>query len=383
MKEDRSRALGEVAHDLLSRLVRERMAIVPGGHVVEGTLDRILLRLPLRLAGDAAGFAEDLVSSIDALLEDEIHHAAAFRPGRAYCVRCAGALCEHSEPPSARHVFVEYAPTGIPRWEDLSQVCLDRRHPEVDRLFEDPPAFVTVLDDGTSLSARLVDAFRGTARHRLLGQIAAGYYRVRTREGEGRGVLAVTFQVSATRAGRRAGISAGLNVLGRAPFGGPLDRLWERQDEIPWRLPVRWAQSALTSLSRARLDEEDLVRRVDGVLRGLARRLTRDARSRGRRTRHAERRHLSGDRPTRKAVEDARRTSPRGVLLDERHDTLVVPGENGRTHFYTRDGRLVSSVRYSKGAIERKLQSGIWREAPRGEAEGLLRRLSDEAPAES
>ena len=53
-------------------------------------------------------------------------HAAVFRPGHAYCHRCKGAMCEHSEPPSSRHVFVGYAPTGAPRWTDFAQWCLDR-----------------------------------------------------------------------------------------------------------------------------------------------------------------------------------------------------------------------------------------------------------------
>ena len=37
----------------------------------------------------------------------------------------------------------------------------------------------------------------------------------------------------------------GLNLIGLTPAGENLDLLWERQDELPWRRAVRWAQSAL------------------------------------------------------------------------------------------------------------------------------------------
>ena len=108
----------------------------------------------------------------------------------------------------------------------------------------------------------------------------------------------------------------------------------------------------------------ELERRVDGILNGLARRLARKQRSRTRRTQHAEERHLSGERPTRKALDDARAAGNGSMLVDERSRTLVVLGERGRTHFFTVDGQLVSSVRYSKEAIERKLKLGLWRKAP-------------------
>src|SRR6185503_17313323 len=103
-----------------------------------------------------------------------------FRPGPAYCHRCRSAECDHSRPPSARHVFVGYRPTGAPRWEDFAQHCLDLRHPEVDRLFDDPPAFVTLVHDAGALRAGIVDAFAGES-YELLGQLTAGFFPVRTR----------------------------------------------------------------------------------------------------------------------------------------------------------------------------------------------------------
>jgi hypothetical protein len=384
--EDRSSALGEIAWDVLGRLVRERLSRKVGAHLVEGALDKIVLRLPLVLRGEGAGaeaFSRGLIEEIDALLDEAIQHAASFRPGQAFCHRCGHGPCEHAVAPSNRHVFAGYTPTGAPRWEDFAQLCLDRRHPEVDRLYADPPAFVSVVSTGAELNATLLDAFRGRTGYELRGQVAAGFFPVRTREGEGRGILAVTFQVGLSR-GTHGGARWGLNILGRTPQGEPLDLLWERHDQIPWQSAVRWAQAALSTLERRRrAAPEEIERRLDGILRGFERRLVHERRAAGRRTRHAEEHHTRGSRPTRKAVDDALAARPDEVLVDERHGTLVVAGDRGRMHFYTPDGKLVSSVRYSRDAIERKRKLGIWREASPAESAALIERLSGSAGPEA
>jgi hypothetical protein len=366
--DDRSRLLGEKAFEALTRLVRERLSRKAGAHLVQGSLDRIVLRVGLVLKGPAAGapaFTDALVTDVDRLIEEAIQHAAAFRPGHAYCYRCGGAPCEHAVAPSHRHVFAGYAPTGVPRWEDFAQLCLDRKHPDVDRLFEDRPALVTFVSEGAELNAHLLDAFRGNASFRLRAQVAAGFFPVRTRDGEGRGVVAVTFQAGASE-GRRGRTRHGLNVLGRTPQGGPLDLLWERHDVIPWQAAVSWAQSALKTA--------DGDARVGAIMRGLARRLLHERRARAGRTGHADLRHRDGARPTRAALADLARARPEDVLVDERHGTLVVPGERGRMHFYTGDGKLVTSVRYTPDAISKKLGLGLWRPSRREESEPLLKR---------
>jgi hypothetical protein len=384
---DRVETLGEVAWDVLRRMIREQLDRKPGGHLIDGDIKRLDLHLSLALDGtqeDPQRFAAELVRSIDALLDDAVEHAAAFRPGHAWCHRCERADCEHSRPPGCRHVFIGYAPTGMPRWEDFAQHALDRSHPEVDRLYDDPPAFVTLVQDQGELHGGMLSAFRDES-YELLGQVIAGFYRVPARVEEGRGVLALTLQVAASRPSRgRQRI--GLNVIGRTPAGENLDLLWERQDELPWRRAVRWAQSALGTLDRSRpgprrrgrvVRGEELQQRVDGIIRGLARRLERDRRSRGRRTRHAEQRHNSGERPTRKAIDDAREASAESMMVDETRRTIVVLGQRGRTHFFTPDGRLVSSVRYGRDAIARKIKQDRWRPATGDEIEALRRILVD------
>jgi len=388
---DGAETLGEVAWDVLQRMVRDRLARKSGGHLIEADLDRLDLHLPLVLDGaedEPRRFAAELVESIDRVLDDAVQHAAAFRPGHAWCHRCERADCEHSRPPGCRHVFVGYAPTGMPRWEDFAQFALELKHPEVDRLYAQPPAFLTLVQGKDELHGGILQAFRDDS-YELLGQVIAGFYSVPARLEEGRGVLAVTVQAAASRPsrGRRR---VGLNLIGLTPAGESLDLLWERQDELPWRRAVRWAQSALATLDRSRRGRgrngrasgaDELQQRVDGILSGLARRLERDRRARGRRTRHAERRHTSGDRPTRKAVDDAREANAESVMVDEARGTLVVLGERGRTHFFSPDGRLVSSVRYGREAIARKIKQDRWRPATEEEAEALRAHLADPSPA--
>ena len=171
----------------------------------------------------------------------------------------------------------------------------------------------------------------------------------------------------------------GLNLIGLTPSGESLDTLWDRHEDLPWHRSVRWAQAALQTLesrsSPGAGERERLDQRVGGILNGLARRLVRDRRARGRRTRHAEERHVSGKRPTGKAVEDVRAAADDAFMLDERSDTLVVLGQRGRTHFFSPEGQLVSSVRYSKEAIARKIKVKRWRSATTAESTALRDRL--------
>lgn len=373
---DRVETLGEVAWDVLRRIVRELLARKPGGHLLESDLGRLDLNLPLTIDdSDRAPerFAEELVRTVDGMLDDAVQRAAVFRPGHAYCHRCDSAACEHSTPPSCRHVFTRYSPTGTPRWEDFAQWCLNRQHPEVDRLYEHPPVFLTVVQEKPELHGGMLQAF-DNGSYELLGQVAAGFFGVPARAEEGRGVLALTVQAAASRHGR-ATRRFGLNILGRTPAGEELKMLWERQDDLPWRRAVRWAQSALQTLDRS--SPQSSQERVGGIMRGLARRLERDQRARGRRTRHAERRHLSGERPTRKAVEDAREAPDDAFMVDEHSRAVVVLGGRGRTHFFTVEGQLVSSVRYGKEAVARKIKLRKWREATPEERETLRSNLAD------
>lgn len=392
---DRTREFGEAAWAALHALVRSILARKPGAHLIEGRLTEIDLTLALSRDGrpaDAASFAASLEAAIESRIDAAIEEEAAFLPGHAFCHRCDAAACAHSRPPTNRHVFLGYGATGAPLWMEFAQYGLDARLPEFDRLYGDPPALITALRERDDLHAEVVVPFRASGRE-LLGELVAGFFTLPSRPGEGRVVLALTFQaVARTDPGGSRRI--GLNVLGTAPDGGDLGLVWERQADLPWRRAVRWAQAALQSIGRERAlrrppaggplpADAALVRRVNGVLQGLARRLAQDRRGHDRRTAHADERHAGGERPTRKALDDIKEARPEAFLRDERKGTVVVLGARGRTHFFTEEGRLVSSVRYSREAIERKRRQGFWRALPPADAQRARETLLRGAEAAS
>lgn len=371
----------------LQRLVREILARTPGGTEIRPRVETLSIALPLGAEGAPQGpvsLASNLISQVQTLVDAAVVRDLTIRPGRAHCHRCGVSECDHSRPPSCRHIFIGYGPTGVPRWGDFAQVCLDRRHPQVDELFIEPPALLTLLRSGEELQRELLGAFRRSGVV-LLGQLGAGFFPVRSRAEEGRGVVALTIQVSAV-VGPEGGPRLELNVLGLAPSGEALHTLWERERELAWRRPLRWARTVLAAIEtqarqrrsmRGGRPDPVLERAIDGLLSGLARRLERERRARVRRTEHAEERHDAGTRPTRQALEDARLAEAQSLLFDERRATWVVLGERGRTHFFSAEGRLVSSVRYSREAIVRKLGTQVWRRATPKEIEALRDQLSE------
>lgn len=284
----------------------------------------------------------------------------------------------------------------MPLWVDFGQWILERRHPDLDRLYTKPPGLIAELVKRRELEAELLDAFNDPGgKHRIHGQVTAGWLRAPRADGTS-AQIAVTFQIlsSARRGGRRLA----LNLIAAGPDGEPLEHLAERlakggAGRVPWTPVVAWATSALRSIEadarqasgkkgKQSKDGKDgkqgkdakgarFEQRVAGVLDGIARRLSHDHRARGRRTDHAEARHDQGDRPTRMALADLARADDARVLRDVRRKTWIVLGERGRAHVFNPAGRLVTSIRYSPESIERKRRAGIWRPAQEGDAAEL------------
>jgi hypothetical protein len=173
-------------------------------------------------------------------------------------------------------------------------------------------------------------------------------------------------------------------VLGHGPGGESLEHLHDRLDEIPWTPAVRWGQAILNRIeaSEARRPSAEalMARRIEGLLGGLARRMTRVRRARDRRTIHAQERHAEGDRPTRMAILDLSRAEDRDVLFDERRQTMIVLGERGRAHMFNKDGKLVTSVRYPPQTIARRRETGVWRPATPEEAAALRSKTVPQSP---
>lgn len=398
---------------LLAEAAQERLRHHPQGHLVAGVREALDLALPLPLSAEAAELGAAAAEVEEALtrgVEGLVHHRAAFRPGCVYCLRCGSAECEHAPVPSPRATFAGYGPSGIPRFVDFPQWLVERRDPRAEALYRQG-AFgrtVAVMVPGSELTSEVLSIYEDRAAdYRLHGQVTAGWYRATDERGH-TVPLAVTFQVVSSRPpGNRRRL--GLNVLVRGPGGESAEHLYDRMGEIPWSAEARWAQSVLSSIERglqratrkrrqgakrarkeskgeadaapkaagddlARQAEKELAHveaRIDGLLKGLARRLEKGERARDRRTRHAEERHGQGDRPTRMALADLAQAKDEDVFLDTRHRTFVVLGERGRAHVFNRQGKLVTSVRYSSDSIEKRQGQGRWRPLPKDEVAAL------------
>lgn len=370
---------------LLTDEVRERIDRHPMGHLLAGRGDPLDLHLTVPTAlreGKLELAAREAEEAVQAAVVALLEHSSVFQPGRVFCLRCQSSGCEHAAPTDARHVFIGYASSGVPRFRDFGQWLLERRDPRVDLLYREPPQLVTAVSLEEDLSGDLLPVYRNGKNgreggYRIHGQVAVGWYRSPDPNGPvgHRRPLAVSFQVISSRPeGQRRRF--GLNVIGSGPGGEPLEHLWDRLGQIPWNDPVRWTQTVLTGIEHQvakapRTPARVVDQRIDGLVNALARRLEKGARGKERRTQHAERRHQEGDRPTRMALADLARATPESLFYDTRRETLIVLGDRGRTHVFNQDGKLVTSVRYEQAAIEKRRHNGTWRPAGVSEVAAL------------
>ena len=379
--------LGRTAEDALARALvqlteeaRRELARHPQGHWIQGPESSIDLNLTLPLDPAHDGLAsqeqvQELRRQLRSELDALVAHRSALRPGRVPNLRTGEADGEDTAPYDSRFVFGGYSPSGRPRFLEFGQWLLQLDHERVDELYRKPPPLIAVGTPGADLYRELIDAFddRGPADYRIEGQVTAGWYQAPRQQGPP-APLAVTFLVVSTL---RPGVRRrryGLNLLGAGPDGEPLEEVTARLDGAPWQSAVAWAQQALTSIESAQGRKggaKGLSRRIDGVLGGLARRLEQQRRSRDRRTDHAESRHRGGERPTSMALQDLAQANDQDFLVDRRHETVIVLGERGRAHVWSRRGKLVTSIRYSPDSIERKRKLEIWRPATAQEANEL------------
>lgn len=367
------------ALELLRSEVQAQVAAHPWGHLLAGRGGDVDIRLRVPVApreGEMERAREALEADLSDGIRSLVAHRATFRPGRIFCLRCGSATCQHSAPGSSREIFAGYGPSGLPRFAEMGQWLLERGDPRVDLLYQDRPRFLAHVASGADLTASLLPAYRDEeGGYRLHGQVAAAWYRGSDADGHP-ALVALSFQIVSTKSAN-ARRRYGLNLVGAGPGGESLELFCNRLDAIPWAVPVRWAQSVLGQIERSRRSGEAArERRIEGLLRGLAGRLEKDRRAAGRRTRHAEKRHARGDRPTRMALADLARADADSVLYDTRRETLVVLGERGRAHVFNPAGKLVTSIRYSPESIARRRKDGQWRTARDEEVQGLKERIA-------
>jgi len=307
---------------------------------------------------------------LEAQVRDQVREMAsraeALRYGRVYCHRCQSSGCGHGHPPSPRAVFGGFSSTGQPEWVELPQLLLDLGHGRVEELYERPPALLAARLTGDELKARQLNEFgRQSKAYDVLAQVVAGYVRLPAPEhGEAERVALTVQAVEARRLDGRPWLA--LNVIGGRAADGPLTDLLDGQY---FRLHemLRKARAELRAAAVARRRGRGRVglgpeigAKAEQVLLELARSIERHGRQTGRRTRHAEARGRSAQRPTSKALEDAHAAPEHRVLWDARDETVVVLGQRNRVHVFTLRAKAVTSLTLEPADVDRRRRTGRW-----------------------
>ncbi len=368
-----------LALKLLAKELQCRLQRHPEAHLLKSRGDSIELRIRVPIARQRKWLVQQRAAISESLgkgIRQALLRHAICRPGHILCLRCSSTECAHAAPKRSTEVFAGYGPSGTPRFSDLGQFLLDCRDPRVDLLYRTPPALLAHTTAGEDLSRHLLPAFRDRdSGYHIHGQVTAGWYDFPSEFGY-REPLALTFQVFSTQS-PQVGRRLGLNLIGTGPDDQPLENLYDLTGEIPWFEALRWAQRTLTQIEKAlsrrsdKLPDERVEKRLKGLLSGLANRLERERRSRDRKTDHGHKRHRQKTRPTWKALADLSNAKPDQVLVDTRRDTYVVLGSHGRAHIFNRSARLVTSIRYSPDAIDKRRRRGVWKPAVESEIEAL------------
>ena len=370
----------------LGRVLAEQHGVAHGEPL---PIDHLMLpvRVPLGGQGDDIdpADAQALVRELGGRVGEGLKALVAFQPGRVYCFQCESADCVHARPPDRTATFSGYTPTGKPEWQTLTNLCIARHDPRVDRLFGEHPEIIALVQTANDLKGGLLPGFgHGSLAFNVLGQVVAGLIPEDLYESDEQADhrVTITFQVVETRTGH-ATRRLRLNVLGITP-GDIATAAADGEDRGPaesLRRTVRSMRHRLDSLGRRAFSAErrgetpHLEADVEPLLFRLRGDIERIFRPLQRRTRHAQDRHLDGARPTSRAMSDALAAPDERVLEDAERKTIVVLGPKGRAHIFSPAGKHVTSMQLRPGELDRKSGRARWRAMPREDVTAFRARL--------
>lgn len=369
---------------LLARILYDEATTGRAARPLDAPFDLRILLHPDGPASSTVPAIEDAVKLLGALrrrISELAIHGQVYRSGRVFCYWCESSGCAHAAPPGESAVFGGYMPTGRPAWRDFASAVLARRDPRIEGLYRKPPETIAFVEREEELAAAQLPTFgKGSPAYHVIGQISLGYLR---EPDSGGAPLAMTLQVVRSMASA-AEIRLDLNVLGVLSDGRDAESLFAEGFEPDLDAAVRWARGALGDVER-RLNAlrrsgdadraEALAPAVRPIFDQLEKRLEKIFRQRVRRTAHARERAEGGERPTRNALEDARRAGDHEILYDASEETIVVLGARGRVHVFSPGGRLVTSIVLTRNEVDRRLLRKRWRPARREEADAFRRAL--------
>ncbi|NCC49675.1 MAG: hypothetical protein EOM20_00530 [Spartobacteria bacterium] len=307
---------------------------------------------------------------IGAALEDAEAECNLYTPGHVYDFYTEQAGSAASVPPSALSVFKGFNSMGVPQWQDLSQMFLDAGDERISDLYAKPPRVLAALQYGKELTTEQLSTFgKSSKTYAVLAQVVAGYFMLPAdaQHPQQERRLALTFQVVESRDPARH-VKLHLNVLSYLP--------WERLQELfadGWEPGIGRAcqlvRHELMNLEKKvnhlrhegrLIDASRALKRIPAVMRQLVVSLERTDRQARRRTQHSEERRK--ERPTHKALEDARCATPQQLFFDIKSDAWIACGDHGRAHVFSLDGKHVTSFILKPDSIAFRVRTNRWRD---------------------
>lgn len=315
------------------------------------------LRIRLRPRdGWAAGFEPGLETQVVPQLEQAEATVAAFLPGAVFSFRDDSAQAPECRPARPDHVFAGFDSVGRPTWTSFAQALMDAGDDRIDRLYARPLVPLARVRLGKELKADQLASFgRSSRAYNVLGQVAAGLFQPRAGP-----PFAITVQVVEAWSPRPDAPRLRVNLL--CGWEGFVE--WRGcEDGAAVGRAVRSLEGRVEALDRTLReggpDRWDRLRKVPGLMRDLAQSLERGGRQVSRRTGHARRRRDAG-RPVAQALADVRGAPDDAFHEDRKAGTWVVTGPAGRTHVFSGEGRLVTSLRLTPAATEARRRRDRW-----------------------
>jgi hypothetical protein len=255
---------------------------------------------------------------------------------------------------------------------------------------------VAAYMDPEVLKQRQLNVFgRQSKTYDILGQVVFGFMKVHGPSKRPNEPERVAFTLQAVESRRLDGTPRlELNVLANLSDGSPALHAFKGAYQVRVSDVIGSARHRISSLrppskpstrKRGGASVPDTPTLVANTLQGLARKLEKVGRQRGRRTAHAEG-HRVKNRPTSKAWEDAFNAPDDSVLWDKHERTFVVLGPRNRVHVFSPEGRHVTSLAMASEAVRSRVRRKRWvplnqdQRERFGSAIGLLMEPSSEAP---
>ncbi|MEE2644547.1 MAG: hypothetical protein VYD19_06400 [Myxococcota bacterium] len=269
-------------------------------------------------------------------------------------------------PPRPDSLFIGYSSVGAPRWLSFARCCLEGGVEGAEGLFRTPPSVIAISAEG-GLESGVLATLTAESPVRLLGQVSIGLFptdylwdqrRNHAEEGE---LQLFSVQILWVKKER------GLGALRLNLIGWRREEIAEAAAEGPPRSRAEQLRRCLGRLEQRlkRLDQRERTLsaqrpKLAQLLSRLKGDLLRILRPRRDRTRHAEQRHRSMERPTSFATRDALEAGVERVYRDRHEETLVVIGPKRRAHVFNPSGEHITSLRLDPHDLERRKRQRRW-----------------------